>query len=283
MAYILFILISIIWGSSFILMKKASLVFGPVSVAALRAIGGAVVLAIALKLVKNDWRFDRRIFLPIAFISITANILPYSVLPHLISQYGSSFIGMMIGLVPFMTVLFSIPMLKEWPTKLQIAGIISGLICLVIIFSDGLQRSIPAGSLFLAIIVPAIYSFSNTFIKKKLSHLSPLFLSCCLLSTTSLVLLPIAVVVERVDLNQDLALAISSVTILGIFCTGIATYMFVWLIRERGPLFAGMVAYVIPVVALIWGWIDSEPISSLQLIAVAGIVSSVMMVQNSKT
>ncbi len=262
-------------------MKKASLVFGPISIGALRAVGGALVLAIAIKLVKNNWGLDRKLLFPIAFISITANILPYTVLPHLVSLYGSAFIGMMIGLVPFMTILFSIPMLKVWPTKLQTAGVVSGLICLVIIFSDGIQRSIPAGSLLLAIFAPASYSFANTFIKKNLSAVSPLSLSCGLLTMTGLVLLPIAVAAEPVDLNKDLSLAIISVALLGIFCTGVATYMFVRLISERGPLFAGMVAYVIPVVALIWGWIDSETISSLQIFAVAGIVASIVMAHSS--
>ena len=264
-------------------MKKASLVFGPISIAALRAIGGAVVLAITIKLVKNNWGLNRNLLLPIAFISIVANIFPYTVLPHLVSLYGSAFIGMMIGLVPFMTILFSIPMLKVWPTKLQTAGVVSGLVCLAIIFSDGLQRSIPAGSLFLAIFAPASYSFANTFIKKNLSTVSPLSLSCGLLTMTGLVLLPIAVAAEPVDLNENLSLAVISVALLGIFCTGVATYMFVRLIMDRGPLFAGMVAYVIPVVALIWGWLDSESISSLQIFAVAGIVTSILMTNSSNS
>ncbi len=100
---------------------------------------------------------------------------------------------------------------------------------------------------------------------------------------TGLVLLPIAVAAEPVDLNENLSLAVISVALLGIFCTGVATYMFVRLIKDRGPLFAGMVAYVIPVVALIWGWIDSETISSLQIFAVAGIVTSIIMTNSSNS
>ena len=126
------------------------------------------------------FRSPGRLLFPIAFISITANILPYTVLPHLVSLYGSAFIGMMIGLVPFMTILFSIPMLKVWPTKLQAAGVVSGLVCLAIIFSDGLQRSIPLAVYFWQFLLLPLILLQTRLSKKTCLpfHLCPSHVVC---------------------------------------------------------------------------------------------------------
>jgi drug/metabolite transporter (DMT)-like permease len=56
--------------------------------------------------------------------------------------------------------------------------------------------------------------------------------------------------------------------------------MFLLMVQKKGPLFAGMVTYVIPVIAIIWGWLDSEYISPMQLAAMAGIILSVALAQS---
>lgn len=283
MTNILFGLISLIWGTSFILMKKASIAFGPISIAALRVTCGTIILVIAIKLVKGTWDLKKKHIFSIALLSLTGNIYPYSIIPHLVSLYGSSFLGMMVGFVPIMTIFISIPMLKERPSKVQMVGVIGGLLCLVIICSDGLSRGIPLSALILAATAPLSFSFANTYIKRNMPDISPLSLTCAMLAFSSIVMLPVAAILEPVNISNGFGTAIFSIAVLGVLCTGIATYMFILLLQKRGPLFAGMVTYVIPVVAIIWGWIDSEYISMMQLAAIAGIILSLAMVQSKKT
>ena len=52
-----------------------------------------------------------------------------------------------------------------------------------------------------------------------------------------------------------------------------------WLVLKRGPLFAGMTTYVVPVIALLWGTLDHEKISPMQLAAIAGVLTMVAIVQ----
>ena len=66
---------------------------------------------------------------------------------------------------------------------------------------------------------------------------------------------------------------------LGVVCTGLAIWLFNWLIVERGPLFAGMFTYVFPLVALVIGYLDGEPITGRQLAAMAGVLAMVAVVQ----
>jgi hypothetical protein len=59
---------------------------------------------------------------------------------------------------------------------------------------------------------------------------------------------------------------------------------YIWLVLKRGPLFAGMTTYVVPVIALLWGTLDHEAISGQQAMAIAGVLGMVAIVQTkSKT
>ena len=61
--------------------------------------------------------------------------------------------------------------------------------------------------------------------------------------------------------------------------TGLATYWFNTMIQLEGPLFAGMSTNLVPIGALLWGWWDAEEISARQVLALVGIVISVVWVQ----
>ena len=78
---------------------------------------------------------------------------------------------------------------------------------------------------------------------------------------------------------QQWPTALWALLLLGVFCTGIANLAFVYLVKSQGPLYAGMVTYVIPLVALAWGQFDSERLSPLQIAAMTGVLSMVALVQ----
>ena len=131
--------------------------------------------------------------------------------------------------------------------------------------------------------MPASYSVVNTYIRQRLRHVPALELTLWMLVVGGLALLPLAAVLptERIDATRGVALeqAVASLVALGIFGTGLAIAVFNKLIQEQGPLFAGMVTYVIPVGALIWAWVDGEHITRMQLLALSGIFLMVAIVQ----
>ena len=79
--------------------------------------------------------------------------------------------------------------------------------------------------------------------------------------------------------TTDRSLAIASVLILGVFGTGWGAYGFTRLLQDKGPLFASMITYLIPTIALVWSWVDNERITVLQVVALAGVLSMVYVVQ----
>ena len=285
MPHLIFILICFIWGSSFILMKKASLVFGPVGIGGLRVLGGAAFLAAVIWISGGRWGIRRRDLGPLALVVLLGYALPYTLQPYLVAQHGSGFIGMMVSLVPLMTMAVSVPMLGIRPSPRQAVGVVAGLGCIGIILADGVDRAVSPADLALALFVPLCYAVGNTLIKQRLSHASPVALAMLAMASASAILLPLTAAVpgETPRLDGPVWLAAGALAALGVLGTGLAISLFYKLIRDHGPLFAGMVTYLVPVGAVLWGWADAERVTLAQLLALAGVFISVAVVQYGAT
>jgi drug/metabolite transporter (DMT)-like permease len=287
MHHLMFIAICLIWGSNFILMKWAYVAFGPIGVASGRVLGGAGVLWIVWALSNREThggggRLNKTDWLALMVPVTIGSIYPYIMQPYLIGKHqDSAFFGMMVSLVPLLTIVASVPLLRILPTARQTGGVLIGLLCMGLLFRDGSVRGMSNWDLFFAALVPMSYAVSNTFIKRRLSQMPPLFMTAMILGLTSLVITPIGVVAEGVKPISGPALweALMVLAWLGIIGTGIATVMFYRLIQTHGPLYAGMVTYVIPLGALAWGWFDDEAVTGTQLLALVGVFAAVAMVQ----
>ena len=284
MQYLLFLSVSFFWGINFWLMKNAIVVFSPVGVAAIRVLSGAVFLAIVVAFRERKWPFKRSDIPCLALIIAVGYTWPFIIQPYLIHFCGSGVIGLMPSLVPLITILLSIPLLNIRPSTREFTGVLIGLGFIGLLFIDGMHREIDTAHLFLAATVPLSYAISNTMVKRVYTKVSPVMLTFICLLTTSVLLMPYALLEaspSTMTINDPTAVTIAWVSVisLGVFGTGIALLCFTIMIQRRGPLFAGMVTYVIPVIALIAGGIDGEYISPLQIIALVGILLMVAIVQ----
>jgi drug/metabolite transporter (DMT)-like permease len=287
MHHVMFIAICLIWGSNFVLMKWAYTAFGPIGVGAGRVLGGAGVLWVVWALSRRETRggtksLSKGDWLALMVPVTIGSIYPYIAQPHLIGKHqDSAFFGMMVALVPLITVVASVPMLRVLPTARQACGVLLGLACMGLLFRAGSVRGMSGWDLLLAALVPTSYALSNTFIKRRLSTMPSLFMTAMILGLTSIVLTPVGVIVEGVKpvSGADLFEALLVMAWLGVVGTGVATVMFYRLVQTRGPLYAGMVTYVIPLGALSWGWYDGETVAGMQLLALVGVFAAVAMVQ----
>ena len=284
MAYVVFIVICVIWGSSFILMKLAGDVFGPLSVAGGRVAGGAVILLVVWVIVKKGrrWPIGWRDVPAIMVVVLLGCAWPFAVQPHLIIKYqDSAFFGMMVALVPLLTIVLSIPLLRVHPTARQLIGVGVGLVCLGALLGVGLLREITVSDLCLAASVPLAYATSNTFMKRRFQNHSPLAITLAALSLSSILLVPAGLAREPMALDRpELPAAIGALAVLGLLGSGLAWLMFFDLVQKRGPLFAGMVTYIVPIGAVVWGAVDGETISNGQIAALVGVFLCTALVQS---
>ena len=286
MAYVQFFSICLIWGASFLLMKKAHVAFGPLTIGAGRALSGAAVLLALWYLWQRGgarrWPLGKAHLLPLLVPALVGFVYPYAMQPHLVGKHqDSAYFGMMVALVPLATIVVSVPVLRTWPRWRELAGVLIGLACMVMLAGDGRVRGVPWFDFVFAVSVPMAYAVSNTCIKRWFHDVSPLALTCSGLGLAGLVLLPIGAATEPIKTTAaiELTWATGALGVLGVLGTGLAMFMFYRLIQSEGPLFAGMVTYLVPLGALGWGWLDGERVTAAQLVAIVGIFVGVALVQ----
>lgn len=285
MPYLIFGLIALVFGSNFMLMKLASSAFSPAAVGSARLLGGAAILAVIWLLSSKRERLTRRELVTAAVIGLVANAYPYAMQPALISlDVEHSFLGMMVAFTPMSIMLFSVPVLGVWPSARQLVGVIGGFVFLSVLMLDGHFRGYSFGLLALAISVPLSYGFANAFLKRTLHKAPPLPTTAVMLATSGVVLLPVVAASPALGLGgpaepADYPKAIAALALLGPIGTGLMMWLWVRLVNTQGPLFAGMVTYVVPLVAMMWGAFDGERITVSQLISIAGVLSMVALVQ----
>ena len=281
MPYVSFVVVCCIWGSSFVLMKRAMLGLSPIGIGAWRDFGGALVLALIFLVARRQFAVRKHDFIPLLGVAILGFAWPHSIQPELVSRIGGAFVGMTVGMTPLLTILVSIPILGVFPTPRQVFGVIGALVCMAILMEDGLRHHVALSDLLLAFSVPTTYSIANCWIRRRLRHLPPLELTMLCLGTASCVLLPLSQVIDndRTFHAPHWPIAVAAVATLGIAGTGIATLLFNKLVQDQGPLFATMTTNLVPVGAILWGWADGERITAVQLAALVGILVMVGIVQ----
>jgi drug/metabolite transporter (DMT)-like permease len=287
-SHVAFLLISVTWGASFILMERATHALGPVDVGIGRLLGGAVVLAAVWWVQRAAHRVSWGDIARITGVAFISTAIPFVVQPYCLGRgFGHSYFGMLVGLVPLATIIVSVPMLNSWPSLRELVGVVGGFVCMLLLVEDGSQRGMPAGLIALALTVPVSYALGNTYLKWKLSHVHSVPFTALALATAATALAVLRFtpgVMERLGLTgpahpNDWPMAVVSLVVLGVVGTGVAVLLFNRLVVTEGPLFAGMVTYVVPTLALVWGALDGEAITPRQLAAMLGVLSMVALVQ----
>jgi len=297
MSHVMFALICVIWGTSFILMKQAVPLVGPVGVGSVRELLGAATLWVIWLLMKNRrLPFGKADLLPLLVLAVVGYMAPFTIQPYVIAQveseagHGSAFAGMMVSLVPMATIVVSIPMLGIWPRWRQVLGVVGGFGFMVLLFREELVQGVRPIWLALGLCTPLSYAFANTYVKRRFGHVSPLALACAELSLAGVMLVSVFAAMHATGVSLPMPAvaddamptwtrAAVCLLLLGVVCTGLAGYMFYTLIRKHGPLYAGMVTYIIPCVAIGIGAATGEEIGAGQLISLFGIFAMVALVQ----
>ncbi len=288
MAYFCFIATALLFGSNFKLMHEANQVFDWSIVTVGRLAGGAIVLLLAWWLGPKSIELNGKQWLWVFVAALLGNAIPFMIIALLLALgVEHSFLAMFVPFTPLLTIAVSVPMLGIRPTPRQLVGVVGGLLLLLVITSDGGAHGAAIWLVVAALVVPLGYAISNSLIRRELSHVSALPLSALLTGISALAVVPLALARCYADPfattgpieSAQLASGIAALIFLGPIGTGVAVGAFVWMVQTRGPLFAGMVTYLVPPIALLWGWLDNQTITAMQLAAMIGILVMVALVQ----
>ena len=262
---LLFVL-SLIWGSSFILIKKGLIGLSPYQLGALRIIFTcAFLLIIGFKSLTeirlHQWKY-------IAITALFGTFIPAFLFAIAETKVSSSICSILNSLTPLNTLLIGILGFGMTFKRSQFIGVVIGLIGTAILIFNGKTSGADNNYYYalLVIIASICYAMNVNLIKKYLSDVKPLSITT---GNFLVMLIPALIILSCTNFFEIVSLpktqhAMLFIMILGVVGTGIANILFFKLIQMSSPVFASSVTYLIPIVAFFWGLLDSESLTALQ-------------------
>ena len=278
--------LSLIWGTSYVLIKWGLEVFTARQVAVLRL--GISSLALAPLAVTHLRRVSRRQLPLLILVGLTGTALPSFLFPLAQQHLSSSLTGMLSGLTPLCTFLVAWLVFGNRPVRQQLAGIGLGLVgaaWLAYVAPGQSGQTTQFAYAGLILLAGCCYGLSSNLVAHYFRGLPSLTITVVSFFLVGLPALLYAVtlggVIETVQGDPDSVgtgwRALGYVAILALGSTVLASLVFFRLVQRTGAVFASTVSYLIPVVALGWGLVDGEAFSSWQLPAIALVLVGIFL------
>lgn len=281
--WLLLILLSIIWGSSFILIKKSLEHFTPYQVGALRVlIAGLILMPVAISKYKL---FPKKHLKWLILAAFTGNFIPMFLFPIAETEISSSIAGIINSMMPIFVIIVGALVWKFETSKRQITGIFisfTGVCLLAFGGDDGAKFKL--FPILLLLLATLCYAVSTTTVKSKLMEVSSTVLSAFVFSFVLFLPSVISLVstgfVSTFSFNKENMIGLGFVSLLSIFGTGLAMMMNYRLLKVSTPLFASTVTLLMPIVAIIWGILDGEKLTTLQFVGASIIIAGLIFLRS---
>ena len=280
--WILLLILSVIWGSSFILIKKSLVGLTPLQVGSLRIIFTAIVITIysysSLKEIpKECWKW-------IILTAYVGTFFPVYLVSFGQTEIESGLASIITTLTPINTLIIGIIFFSLTFKIKQVVGLVIAFFGgILLLYNGGIS---PHYNVYFSIFIfftTVGYGASVNLIKTYLTEISPSAVTAGIF----LSILPPAVFVLFysdffvLKFNQsNIYESIIFVFLLALFSSAIAQTLFNRFVKLASPLFASAVTYLMPIVAIFWGVIDGEVLSLKQYVATVIILSGVYLVNN---
>ena len=276
--WVLFLALTLIWGSSFILMKEGLVKLTAYQVAALRIFSsGMVLMPIA---VRQFNQIPKDKILPIVFSGAIGSFIPAFLFCIAEEHINSSLAGIVNALSPLFTITIGILFYQMQANRQKIGAIIIGFLGLSLLFisKDGLKIDHEDIYALLVVVATIGYGWSGNFIHHHLKAIGSVNIAAIAFSFLAI---PAGIILALTGFFQgdwsDSAFIKSSIAsmVLGIMGTAIAQILFYSLLKRTNVILTSMVTYTIPFVAILWGVWAGETITALQIGCLLLILSGV--------
>lgn len=255
-------LLALTWGSSFILIKKGLLGLSPFQLGSLRTVLSSLfIFSIGFKSLKtieiHHWKW-------IVITGFIGTFFPSFLFAFAETEVDSGVVSVLNSLVPLNTVLIGLAVFKIATTRTQVFGVILGFLGASMLIFNNIELRPDQNYLYAGLVVLAtvMYASSVNIIKRYLQDVKPLAIAT---GNFVAILVPAVLVLSfsnffssETFLDDSIYISIGCVVILSLFGTVMAKIVFNSLIQISSPVFASSVAYLMPIVALLWGLLDGE-------------------------
>jgi len=284
--WVFLVILSIIWGSSFILIKKGLIGLTAYQLGSLRIIFTAIFLfIIGFKSLK---KIEKKHYKPVVISAFLGTFIPVYMFALAETEIDSAIASILNSLTPLNTLIFGFFFFNMTFRKNQIIGIIIGLAGTLLLIVSGANLNPDQNYWFSMFVIMAsvCYAFNVNIIKIYMQDLSAMSIA---VGNFLVITIPALIVLLLTGFFTGGLLSSSVVqesllyiVVLAIFGTGIAKVMFNKLVQISTPIFSSSVTYTIPIVALFWGVLDGEKLNFMQILATLIILLGVFLANRKK-
>jgi len=279
--WLVLITLSLVWGTSFILIKKSLVAFSAIQVACLRMSFSAIAFMplVGWYWSKIDW--SRLHYLLI--VGLTGTALPAIFFSTAQTQISSSLAGILNSLTPLFTLVLGVLFFQLKVGWARVIGVVLGLAgaSILILMSRGTAVEGNVWYGLLIVLASLCYGTSSNVVGKYLQDMNALLISAAsfgLVGIPGLIYLLVGTdFVYRLGHVEQAWTALGYVSLLALVGTVAASVLFFRLIQWTSPVFGSTVAYLIPVIALFWGVLDGESVYFFHFIGMGLILTGVYL------
>ena len=283
--YSLLTLLALIWASAFFNIKIATYSYGPITIACLRILFGAIPVIllcmyqrIKIEAFSKDWKW----FAAIGFINL---VIPFFLIAYGVQKVQSNLAAILMSSTPISaTILAHIYTDKEKINFYKIIGILLGFSGIVYLFSDNLLITKDNFFSALMILLGSTFYVIGGILTLKISHKKNENVTASILIWGTIIILPISIIFEQPWNFTPRLDSTLSLIYLGIFPTGIAWLLRFMILKNNGVVFQSQVAFLIPIFGVILGYIFlQEIITSKVMLSLVAVVLGIYFVKKSTT
>jgi drug/metabolite transporter (DMT)-like permease len=279
--WIIFLALGFMWGSSYLFIKLAVDSFGTFTLIALRLLIGAAFLWIVLRASRTALPRERRVYGHLIVMSVINIAIPFFLITWAEQSVDSALAAILNATVPLFVIVLAPLFLPDEPIRLNgILGLAIGFVGVVLIVSPGLTAA--AGTLpgQLALLGSSIsYAIGNVYARRNIQGQPPMIPAVFQVTFALLIVGLLAIILERPWTATPDAEAWFSVVWLGILGSGMAYLAYFRLLLTWGATRTALVAYLLPVVGIVLGFLVlREPIDASLLAGTALVIAGVALV-----
>lgn len=283
--WVYLLLLSLIWGTSFILIKKGLIGLTQIQLGSLRIVMTSIILFSvgmpALKEIKRpQWTW-------IGLSALFGTFFPAFLFAFAQKHIDSAVASILNSFTPLATAILGYTVFRIYTTKRQILGVLIGLVGSIMLILAGTKINPQQNHWYgiLVLIASVGYALNVNIIKKYLKDLSPMAIATgnfVLIVLPALLILIATGYFSQVWTMPKVQVSTGYIAILALFGTALAKILFNKMIQISSPVFASSVTYTMPVVAVMWGVFDGERFGWHQVLSAGIVLLGVYLAHQSK-
>jgi drug/metabolite transporter (DMT)-like permease len=284
--WVYLIVLSIIWGSSYILIKKGLVGLTPIQLGAFRILMTTVILLLVGYKSLRGWSFEQWKWL--VFTGFFGTFFPSFLFAFSETEINSSVVAVLNGLTPLFTIIIAYFFFQQRVKKKQLGGVLVGFLGTVILVAQEFSLSSTGDGryAFLVVLASMCYAINVNTLKHKLEGVAPMaialanFIAICIPALILLLTSPFTW--DSFYNDTTILTSMGYIFILSLFGTAFAKVLFNELLTFSSTVFSISITYLLPIVAIGWGVLDGESFGGIQWLASGLILGGIYLVTETK-